>query len=109
MNNIKDIQVWLRAKNIRHYKNAKKKHIFLLTEDELIALIMESPKHIQPIIENINLHIAQEIVRMYEDEDWTPEYICKFAKDTWPQLGIHTSNAIVGAMLIRRARSLTIK
>lgn len=104
----KRIQFFINNKkqNLRTRKTKDKGTMFTLSEDELVELILSSPKYEQPLFDIVNLHIAREIIKMYDDEDWTPEYIAKHVADQYPQVGITTPNAITGAKLILKSRSL---
>jgi hypothetical protein len=68
---------------------------------------MKFPKTEKNIVENISPFIAEQIIKMVDDEDYSPEYICKFAFDQWPQLGITVPNPFIGGVLIRKSREIT--
>jgi hypothetical protein len=84
----------------------KEKNYFIFTEAQLINLIDNAPKFKQPILKNINKNIAEQLIDLEEKHDWDSLHIAKIASENWPQLNIHTPNAIIGSMIVNKSRSV---
>ena len=104
---------WFKKKSAKltNYKagDGKKGIYYIISEEELIDLLLARPQFSQPINEHITVQMARHIVALCDEEDWQPIMIAKIAAETWPSLNIHTPTPVIGGMILRKSRNILLK
>lgn len=111
INNISSIQIesWFtQVKSKLRQIKIKKTNYYIFRESDLLSFLKEAPKFEQPILQGITKNIARQLIELEETYDWDKFHIAKIAGENWPQLNIHTPNAIIGEILIRKSHSVLI-